>query len=344
MPRRPAAAASNGRKPESWATATSLAQRIANAVASGTFFYSFEYSPARDPNLEDLIQRVTRMHESLRPLWVDVTWGFGDVGSKSIEACRQIQKRLNLPVLMHLICTDMTVSDLDASLDAALLAGVRSILVLRGYTQGGYDHWQSIEGGFDHADTLCTHIRRRHGDYFSIGVAGFPATHPESRPDLSVPPTDAERDEDVRRIKGKVDAGADFIICQFTFQLAEWTDFVQRCRRCGITVPLLPGVQPLTEYATAKMLASSWAVPLPDDFAKELRACAHIGDSEAAFDCGLAFVAALADSILHFSAGCGEGLGLHFFVYDGERETRALLEVLETEYGWRRGSAAPGRH
>ena len=87
-----------------------LGKLIADAVASGTFFYSFEFSAARDPRPEDLYARVQRMTERHRPLWVDLTWGFGAVGARTIEAARHIQKHTGVPVLMHLICTDMTVA------------------------------------------------------------------------------------------------------------------------------------------------------------------------------------------------------------------------------------------
>ena len=130
-------AAAAGREMKGKTRAVPLATLIADAVASNRFFYSFEYSAARDPRPEDLHRRVARMADDLRPLWIDLTWGFGDVGARTIAAARHIQKATGLPVLMHLICTDMTVADLDAALDAALLAGVRAILVMRGYTQAG---------------------------------------------------------------------------------------------------------------------------------------------------------------------------------------------------------------
>ena len=74
------------------ARAVPLATLIADAVASNRFFYSFEYSAARDPRPEDLLRRVARMGDDLRPLWIDLTWGFGDVGARTVAAARHIQK------------------------------------------------------------------------------------------------------------------------------------------------------------------------------------------------------------------------------------------------------------
>ena len=204
-------------------------------------------------------------------------------------------------------------------------------------SQAGYDCWQPCAGGLQHADDLVRHIRRRHGAHFSLGVVGFPEAHPESRAGAGAA-TEAERAEDVRRLKRKVDAGADFVICQFTFDAATWGSFLRRCRAEGIRVPILPGVQPLTEYASARLLASSWRVELPAEVGANLRALQ--GDAEGARACGAAFVAAVCDATLRQAAGSGEGLGLHVFVYDGEVETRALLEALAAQ-GWRRGQLPP---
>eukprot|EP00756_Hemistasia_phaeocysticola_P037572 Hpha_TRINITY_DN16704_c1_g6::TRINITY_DN16704_c1_g6_i1::g.77367::m.77367/K00297/metF, MTHFR; methylenetetrahydrofolate reductase (NADPH) len=111
-----------------------LGEIIRGAMAGGAPFYSFEYSAARDPRPENLYARVRRMGIDLRPLWVDVTWGFGDVGARSIEATRYIQKDLPLPCLMHFILTDRTTTELERDLATARAAGVRAILAMRGYT------------------------------------------------------------------------------------------------------------------------------------------------------------------------------------------------------------------
>eukprot|EP01063_Lacrimia_lanifica_P007681 TRINITY_DN14945_c0_g1_i1.p1 TRINITY_DN14945_c0_g1~~TRINITY_DN14945_c0_g1_i1.p1 ORF type:complete len:344 (+),score=87.81 TRINITY_DN14945_c0_g1_i1:49-1080(+) len=292
---------------------------IEAAVASGAPFYSFEYSAARDPKPQDLYDRVRRMVVDLRPLWVDVTWGFGDVGEKSIAAAKHIQKDLGIPCLMHFILTDKTTAELEKNLADARAAGVRAILAMRGYTQAGYDRWQPCAHGTGdepvHADALVQFIRARHGDWFSIGVAGFPEGHPES---------DGDCDADVRHLKMKVDAGAEFVICQFCFEAAAFERYVARCRAAGITVPILPGVMPLTEYATARLLSDTWGVRLPGPIEGALRAAEAAGDGAAAREAGEAFISKLCRALL-----AGGAPGLHFFVYDAEREIRGLLKKLQ---------------
>lgn len=144
-------------------------------------------------------------------------------------------------------------------------------IVYQRYTQAGFDTWQRCSSGpgLTHAGDLVARIRRRHGDYFSIGVAAFPEGHPESKQN-PFEPTEAELDADVGHLKAKLDAGANFAICQFVFESKRWHSFVVRCRAAGITVPILPGIMPISEHASARLLSHTWAVRLPLVFEKRL--------------------------------------------------------------------------
>jgi methylenetetrahydrofolate reductase (NADPH) len=294
---------------------TPLATLITTAIKTGEFFYSFEYSPARDPNPVDLYARIARMVHDLAPLWIDVTWGFGDIGTRSIAACKHVQKELSIPVLMHFICTDKTTAELERHLLAAKEAGVRAILALRGYTQAGFDKWQPCDEGDgtepQHADALVRFIKERHGDWFSIGVAGFPEGHPESHGNLT---------EDLLCLRGKIDAGANFIICQFCFDAAVFSEFVARCRAIGICVPILPGVMPLTEYSTARLLSDTWGVRLPSEIEEKLKECAD-QDDELGRKYGEDFIVELVNDLTTYGT-CG---GVHFFVYDAEWEVKNII-------------------
>ena len=289
-------------------------------IASGIPFFSFEFSAARDPEPADLFSRIRRMHKREQPLWVDVTWGFGDVGRRSIAAARHVRKEINARVLMHFICTDKTTAELERHLQAARDAGVRSILALRGYTQAGFDSWQPCSDGDgtepQHADALVRFIKERHEDFFSIGVAGFPEGHPESSGDLEA---------DVQRLKGKIDAGAEFIICQFCFDPAVFAAFLGRCRTAGIKVPIIPGVMPLTEYSTARLLSDTWGVSLPPSIEVELRECEATCNHDRARSQGEDFTVDMCVELLSLEESSH---ALHFFVYDAEWEVTRILERL----------------
>ena len=304
-----------------------ISQIIINSLNSNKLFYSFEYSAARDADPNDLFARIQRMTNDLMPSWIDITWGFGNVGQRSIEMAKRVQKELSIPVLLHFILTDRTTQQIEQDLQAIRNAGIRNLLALRGYTQAGYDKWQpteTISGSCpppQHTDGLVSFIKERHADWFSIGVAGFPEGHPEST-NLS---------EDVMHLKLKIDAGGEFIICQFCYDANVFHDFVKRCRAVGISVPIIPGVMPLTEYSTAKLLSDTWNVKLGDDIYNELKRCEEEDEIETGREAGKKYVVDLCDNLLNVQKkkGKGESGGIHFFVYDAEYEVRGLIDGIE---------------
>lgn len=97
------------------------------------------------------------------------------------------------------------------------------------------------EDGFNYASDLVNHIRAKFGNHFNVCVAGYPTPHPEA--------TSAE--DDLIHLKEKVDAGADFIITQLFFRVSEFEDFLRRCRKIGITCPIIPGVLPIQVRASS---------------------------------------------------------------------------------------------
>lgn len=103
----------------------------------------------------------------------------------------------------------------------------------------------------NYASDLVRYIRKTHGDYFGIGVAGYPEKHPES----------ASEEEDLRYLKEKVDAGADFIVTQLFFDVPLFLEWVRKCRAYGINCPIIPGVMPIQAYASFKKNTKDLSVP-----------------------------------------------------------------------------------
>ena len=114
-----------------------------------------------------------------RPLYIDMTWGAGGSTSDlTLELCRQAKELYGLEANMHLTCTNMEVEKITKGLEGARAAGIRNIVALRGDPPAGEEKWQAVEGGFTCALDLVTHIRKEHGDYFCLSVAGYPEGHP----------------------------------------------------------------------------------------------------------------------------------------------------------------------
>lgn len=166
-------------------------------------YYSFEYFPPKtDQGVDNLLDRIERMGQT-NPFWVDVTWNAGGVTSDiTLDLCCHIQQYSGLDVLMHMTCTYMSRDKIIASLDKAKDLGIRNILALRGDPPRGATDWVHNENGFNFAVDLVRFIKQTYGDFFCIGVAGYPEVHLQAE-SLAV---------DIKHLKEKVDAGADFII------------------------------------------------------------------------------------------------------------------------------------
>lgn len=157
----------------------------------------------------------------LNPEFIDITWNAGGNGShKTLEIAENIQRNLGIETCMHLTCTNMPIEQIDQALKEAKLAGIRNILALRGDPPLETD----VEPTFTYAIDLIKYIKCNYGDYFCIGIAGYPEGHPES----------PNEDQDLLHLKAKVDAGASFIISQLFYDINQYFRWYDRCRSSGI--------------------------------------------------------------------------------------------------------------
>eukprot|EP00047_Mylnosiga_fluctuans_P001811 m.222012 g.222012 ORF g.222012 m.222012 type:complete len:333 (+) comp10693_c0_seq1:44-1042(+) len=246
------------------------------AANPGKPFFSVEFFPPKtDDGVKNLESRFDRF-QKLGPLFADMTWGAGGSTSDlTLNLCLKMQNSHHLQANMHLTCTNMERSKLDIALEGAKAGNVRNILALRGDPPAGKE-WTACEGGFECALDLVAHIRKNYGDFFGIGVAGYPEGH------ISVikPVADVEKltaseltrlvtlpegvfvcsDEDYAKeiayLKSKVDAGADVIITQMIFEAEVYGVFVKDCRAAGIHVPILPGIMCISNYGGFNRMTS----------------------------------------------------------------------------------------
>lgn len=172
-------------------------------------YFSFEFFPPKtEAGVENLYQRMDRM-TSLQPLFIDVTWGAGGCTKElTMAICEYSQTYFGVETLMHLTCTNLTVEEIKQILNKAKELGIQNILALRGDPAKGSFTWEPYSGGCTNAIDLVKLIRKEHGDYFCIGVGGFPEGHPYTVGDTS---------KDIMYLKEKVDCGADFILTQFFY-------------------------------------------------------------------------------------------------------------------------------
>ncbi|KAG5455449.1 MAG: methylenetetrahydrofolate reductase-domain-containing protein [Olpidium bornovanus] len=169
----------------------------------------------------------------LGPSFISVTWpatGSDTAAAiKTVELCATAAQEFGLVPCCHLTCTNTRRETINAALDDMKRSGVRNIFALRGDPPRDAEHWEPTDASFRYAVDLVRHVRKRHGSYFCVGVAAYPEGHPDN---------DRPQDE-LQRLKEKVDAGADFIITQFYFDVDAFIKWVKAVRDAGkITVKL----------------------------------------------------------------------------------------------------------
>ena len=180
--------------------------------------------------------------------------------------CGAIQSEFKVDVVPHLICGGATKDQIDFQLQDFRFMEIENILALRGDCITGEKRFTPQEGGYRHANELVEGIRefekqRECESFFSIGVGGYPEKHFEA-PNM---------EDDIARLKAKVDAGADYVITQMFFDNSVFYSFVDKCRAAGITVPIIPGLKPLSTLRQIELLPQAFSIDIPQELTSEMR-------------------------------------------------------------------------
>ena len=171
-----------------------------------------------------------------------------------VAVCGCIQGRYDVEVVPHIICAGNSAAEIEWLIHDFQFMGIDNVMALRGDSLSGEKRFVPAEGGYAHADELVSAIRGMEaGKNLCIGVGGYPEKHFEA----------ANIENDIAFLKGKVDAGADCIITQMFFDNAVFYRFVDRCRAAGITVPIIPGLKPLSTARQVELLPESFSIDIP---------------------------------------------------------------------------------
>ncbi len=280
--------------------------------------FSFEFFPPKteegEKNLRDALEELKKD----APSYISVTYGAGgSTRDRTISIVKWIKQELGIEAMAHFTCVGATVEELRGTLDGIRLAGIDNVLALRGDPPQGQSEWTKTEGGLEYSTQLIDLIR---GGYeFAIGAACFPEVHPQ-----------AENPEaDIRFLKEKVDAGATFLITQLFFDNAFYFDFVERAREAGITVPIIPGIMPVTNYGQIKRMTEMCGASFPEKYEAELEA--RKDDPDATADLGVAYATLQCAELLARGAP-----GIHFYTLNRSPATRAILAALRAARPWDR--------
>lgn len=271
--------------------------------------FSFEFFPPKtDAAAEDLLQTAADLKGALAPDFVSVTYGAGGgTRTRTLECVTRIQNELGLTSMAHLACMGHTRDEIREIVTRLVAEGIRNILALRGDPPK-----DSVprNGDFAHATELVEFLR---GNFqVGIGAACYPETHPEA----------ASSDDDLRWAARKVELGAGFLITQLFFDNADYFRFVDKARAAGVTVPIVPGIMPITNVAQierfTKMCGASIPSPLHERlnrYREDLPGTMAIGIEHAIEQCR--------ELLAHGAPG------LHFYTLNKSLATRSILAAIK---------------
>ncbi|WP_050054841.1 methylenetetrahydrofolate reductase [Pseudarthrobacter siccitolerans] len=276
---------------------------------------SYELFPPRSPAAAETLWTTIRELETTEPDYVSVTYGAsGSNRDTAVELINRLLLETTLRPLAHLTCVGNTPQELAGIIGELLDTGVRGILALRGDLPK--DGGEPVPGALRYAQDLIELIRRVEqrrsallcAGKIAVGVAAYPTRHPES----------PSEEHDVEVLLAKQRSGADFAITQVFFHAGQYADLLTRARRAGVTIPIIPGVMPLTSLRRLKRLGELAGVEPAAELMERLAAAdndierLHIG-VDATVD--------LANAALDAGAP-----GIHLYTFN---EHQSALEVLD---------------
>ena len=275
---------------------------------------SFEFFPPKTEEGETkLFETVTQLKE-LSPSFVSVTYGaMGTTRSNTLRIVSQIKNKIGIEAAAHLTCVGHTRDEIEAVLKELKANNVENIVALRGDPPKGETEFKPVPNGFRYASELVAFIRQ-HPEFskaFSLAVAGYPETHVECR----------DKVKDLDHLKHKVDQGADVIMTQLFFSNADYFDFVDRCRKAGIQIPIVPGIMPITHGPQIERFASMCGAGIP----KEMHdAIVRLGEDQKAVEAyGIEYATKQCEELLKQGAP-----GFHFYTLNKSRATREITQNL----------------
>lgn len=284
---------------------------LGNALSEGTPSFSFEFFPPQTDEGEHRLWQAIRELESFHPTFVSVTYGAGGTTrDRTVRVTQRIGQETTLRPVAHLTCVGADQDELRGVIAEYAAAGIHNVLALRGDPPGGPGTpWQSHPGGLDYAVELVRLLRELGS--FTIGVAAFPEGHPEA-PDL---------DFDVSVLRAKQEAGAEFAVTQFFFDAADYLRLRDRAVAAGVTIPIIPGIMPVTNLGQIKRFAQLSGAAFPEQLAAQFERISE--DAPAVAQLGVSLATAMCQNLLAEGAP-----GLHFYTLNRSQATKSIYTAL----------------
>lgn len=259
---------------------------------SGRHFSMEVLPPLKGNGTEKLFGAIDKLKD-LGPLFINVTNHHSEYIYKempggqyerlsirrrpgSIAIAAAIQKRYDIPVIPHVICAGATAEDIEYELIDLQFLGIENVLLLRGDKARDENNFTPTPGGYAHTTQLIDQVNRfnggffndgtpikRPGQIFSYGVACYPEKHAEA-PNIEI---------DMKWLKTKQDMGAQYAVTQLFYDNQRFFDFVDRARKTGITIPIIPGIKPFTKLSQLTVVPKTFHCDFPKELADEALKC-----------------------------------------------------------------------
>jgi methylenetetrahydrofolate reductase (NADPH) len=292
--------------------------RVADLLEAHRPNFSFEFFPPKDEDgVAALFATIAALRE-LEPGFVSVTYGAGgSTRARTVELVERIRRELDITPVAHLTCVGSSREELHELLRRIVDTGIENVLALRGDPPRGVENFVPAPDGLAHGSDLAALIS---GSYdLCVGAACYPETHPES----------ASLADELRHTREKVESGASFLITQIFFDNRAYFDFVAAARGAGITVPIIPGIMPVTSVSQLHGFIARIRVRIPEQLAAALER--RRDDPQAVLDLGVAW------STLQCAELLGAGApGIHFITMNRSPATSAIVSALLAARPWER--------
>ncbi len=213
--------------------------KITDILNTRNMSLSFEVFPPKKETSFESVRVATEEIAGYRPSFMSVTYGAGGGTSRfTLDIAKNIKEKFGVPTLAHLTCVSSSKQTVHEQIDALRNADIKNIMALRGDLTPELEKTDRSQWDYCYAVQLIRELKE-YGDEFCIGAACYPEIHPESK----------NQKEDILHLKEKVDAGADFLTTQMVFDNNLFFNFIYKLREAGVTVPVIPGIMPITNAA-----------------------------------------------------------------------------------------------
>jgi methylenetetrahydrofolate reductase (NADPH) len=279
-----------------------------NTNNHSTAIMSCEFFPPRtEAGIEKLQLTQQSLNKVIQPEYYSVTFGAGGTTRESTLEIVKLLSANGINVAPHISCIGSSKQQISDLLSEYKSLGVTRLVTLRGDIPDTGETTKELS----HANELVSFIRETTGDHFTLEVAAYPEYHPES----------ATPQSDFEHFKNKVAAGANGAITQYFYNIDAYSRFIDQCQRANISIPVTPGIMPITNFASLTRFSDTCGAEIPRWIRKQLEAYADDKESLQAF--GLDVVSALCNQLLEQGAP-----GLHFYTLNQADSTNAIWNNL----------------